>query len=106
MIAVAVLAAPSEVLKDADTFKPSAMKSAAECHSTPRVVAPAAKPRPVGALAEVVPAIPCSPPAPGIETACVPAALPAFNSSRAEPSVNVNLIALSSSADTVPSSTI
>jgi hypothetical protein len=57
-------------------------------------------------LLVVVPATPSSPAELGIYISIVPESLPAFNSSRAETSVKVNLIALSSSADTAPSSTI
>ena len=68
-LAVVVLAAPLSVLKEADNFKPSARKSAAECHSTPRAVEPAAKSTSPGALLVVVPPTPCSPLAPGTPTA-------------------------------------
>jgi hypothetical protein len=44
------------------------MKSAAECHSRPKVVAGVAKSRPEGALPVVVVVKPCSPAAPGIDT--------------------------------------
>ena len=82
------------------------MKSAAECHSAPKGVDPAEKSIPVGALLVVVPPTPCSPEAPGTAAAWVPEALPAFNSSRAEPSEKVSLRALSSSPAAVPSSKI
>jgi hypothetical protein len=103
---VAPLAAPLSVLYETDILRPSARKSAAECHSTPRAVEPAIKSRPVGALLVVVPATPISPAPSGTEISCVPRALPAFNNSRADPSVKVSLRALSSSPISLAPSSI